>query len=125
MTYMAIIIVIDDQDDVRKIVRCQLASAGYDVLEAANGCEGLALCRKHKPALVVSDIFMPVKDGIETIRELRREQPAVKIIAMSGCDPFRRAHYLDAAKKLGADAALGKPWRAAELLATVALLLAS
>src|SRR5579863_218608 len=120
---MAVIVVIDDHGAIRKAVARQLASAGHEALEASDGVEGLAVCRAHKPALVVCDIFMPGMEGIETIREIRRELPGTKIIAMSGSDPYQRAHYLKAAQEFGADAVLTKPWRAAELLDTVTRLL--
>src|SRR5215469_7038458 len=101
---MAIIVVVDDQSEIRKAVARQLASAGHEVHEAADGAEGLALRRRHKPALVICDIFMPGMEGIETIRAIRREEPAVKIIAMSGSEPSQQTHYLKAAQELGADA---------------------
>lgn len=120
---MAIIVVVDDHSEIRKAVARQLASAGHEVHEAADGAEGLAHCRKHKPALVICDIFMPGMEGIETIRAIRREQSAVKIIAMSGSEPAQQAHYLKAAQEFGANAVLAKPWRVADLLALVNRLL--
>lgn len=120
---MAVILVIDDNDTVRKTLRRQLLSAGYEVIEAADGAQGLALCHAHRPALVISDIFMPEADGIETITAIRREHPGIKIIAVSGSEAQQRTLYLGAAQKLGADAVLGKPWRAAELKETVQRLL--
>lgn len=120
---MAAILVIDDNDSIRRILCRQLVSAGHDVTEAADGEAGLALCRAHRPDLVICDIFMPEKEGIETIATIRRERPAIKLIAMSGSDVRRRALYLGAAQTLGADAIMEKPWRAAELKALVARLL--
>lgn len=120
---MALVVVIDDHAAFRRTVRRQLATAGHETHEAENGIKGLALCRARKPALVMCDIFMPGMEGIETIREIRRESPGTKIIAISGSDPHQRAHYLKAAQELGADAVLAKPWRVAELLATVDRLL--
>lgn len=120
---MAIIVVVDDHREIRKAIARQLGSAGHEIQEAADGAEGLALSRRHKPALVICDIFMPGMEGIETIRAIRGEQPAVKIIAMSGSDPSQQAHYLKAAQELGADAVLAKPWRAADFLALVKRLL--
>jgi CheY-like chemotaxis protein len=120
---MAVVVVIDDHGEIRKAIGRQLASAGHEVFEGADGIKGVALCRAHKPALVVCDIFMPGMEGIETIRTIRREHPTIKIIAMSGSDPYQRTHYLKAAQELGADAVLAKPWRATELLGTVDRLL--
>ena len=122
---MALVVVIDDHGEIRKALGRQLASAGHEVLEAADGVEGLARCRERKPALVVCDIFMPGMEGIETIRGIRRELAGTKIIAMSGSDAYQRTHYLKVAQELGADAVLAKPWRAAELLDTVDRLLSA
>lgn len=120
---MAVIVVIDDHAALRTAMRRQLAHAGHTVFEAADGAEGVALCGTTQPDMIVCDIFMPVMEGIETIREIRRKQPGVKIIAMSGSDLRYGAHHLDAAQKLGADATLAKPWRADELLEVVERLL--
>ncbi len=120
---MAVIVVIDDHAALRTAMRRQLAGAGHTVFEAANGAEGLALCDTHQPALVICDIFMPVMEGIETIREVRLKYPGVKIIAMSGSDLRYGAHHLNAAQKLGADTTLAKPWRADELIEVVERLL--
>jgi CheY-like chemotaxis protein len=120
---MAAIVVIDDHAELRTALRRQLAAAGHSVFEAANGVEGLASCKTHQPGLVICDIFMPVMEGIETIREVRRQHPGVKIIAMSGSDLRYGGHHLNAAQKLGADATLAKPWRADELIEMVARLL--
>jgi CheY-like chemotaxis protein len=122
---MAVVVVIDDHGEIRKAMSRQLASAGHEVLEAADGAEGLARCRECKPALVLCDIFMPGMEGIETIRGIRRELAGTKIIAMSGSDPYQRTHYLKVAQEFGADAVLAKPWRATELLGTVDRLLSA
>jgi CheY-like chemotaxis protein len=122
---MAVVVVIDDHDGIRKAMGRQLASAGHEVIEAADGVEGLARCRERMPALVVCDIFMPGMEGIETIRGIRRELAGTKIIAMSGSDPYQRAHYLKVAQEFGADAVLVKPWREAELLGTIDRLLSA
>jgi CheY-like chemotaxis protein len=120
---MAVILVIDDTAALRATWQCQLVDAGHSVIEAANGAEGLASCAIHKPGLVICDLFMPVMEGIETIREICRLHPRVKIIAMSGNDPRYGARNLNAAQKLGADATLTKPWRVGELIEMVGRLL--
>lgn len=114
---MAIILVIDDQESVRRTVTRILISAGHEVIEAEDGKAGIALWQKHGPALVVTDIFMPNKEGIETIRELRKSRASAKILAISG------GPYLAIAQELGADAVLKKPFRAEALLATIATLI--
>ncbi len=114
---MAQILVIDDEPQVRRLLQTILERAGHDVFEAADGMEGLMTARARQPDLVVTDILMPNKEGIETIRELRREVPALPILVISG-DPGS-ALYLEMAKLLGAHAALTKPFRATELLRAV------
>ena len=116
---MTTILVIEDDAAFRRMVVRVLAGAGHEVSEASDGREGLALFRAHHPALVITDILMPEREGIETIRQLRREAESVAIIAISGggAPPYLR--YLDFASKLGADATLAKPFYPAELIETV------
>jgi DNA-binding response OmpR family regulator len=121
---LATILVIDDDQNVRVTLRRILASAGHDVHEAGDGDSGLALCSEIAPALVITDILMPEKEGIETIRELKRAHPSVRIIAISGGGRSGIMDFLDMARQLGADDALQKPFRRAELLAVVDRLLA-
>jgi CheY-like chemotaxis protein len=81
---MARILVIDDERIIRTIVKHALEEDGHEVIEAGDGEEGIQLYRKNPTDLVVTDIIMPRKEGIETIKELRRNYPDIKIIAMSG-----------------------------------------
>jgi len=118
---MADILVIDDHAGDRYIVAEALMGAGHQIRQANNGIEGLALCRKHLPALVVTDIVMAAKDGIETIRELRQLAPNIPILAVSGSK--HADLYLNAVSLLGADAALAKPFSFDELVRAVADLL--
>jgi DNA-binding response OmpR family regulator len=118
---MAIILVIDDERPMRHLMARVLQRAGHTVEEAADGRTGLALFREHHPALVITDIIMPETEGIEIIRELRREDPGVPIIAVSGSNPI----YLGFATRLGAAAGLRKPFSVDELLTTVSALLQS
>ena len=118
---MADILVIDDHAGDRYIVAEALMGAGHQIRQANNGIEGLALCRKHLPALVVTDIVMAAKDGIETIRELRQMAPKIPILAVSGTE--HAALYLNAVTLLGADAVLAKPFRLDELVRAVTGLL--
>lgn len=99
-----------------------LTRAGHQIRQAADGVEGVAAFRDQRPALVITDIFMPEKEGIEIIRELRHEAPNQAILAVSGSGE-RGDFYLHAATVLGADASLAKPFRAAELLTVVSGLL--
>jgi DNA-binding response OmpR family regulator len=119
------ILLIDDDSEVRLFLRIALEREGYQVLEADNGRDGVDLFRSAPVDLVVADIFMPEKEGIETIRELRLEFPEVKILAVSGgipgCDPD---HYLKMAQKLGANSSLAKPFDQKRFLESVCELLA-
>ena len=114
------ILVIDDERSVRRMVAKMLAADGHEVIAAADGVEGLAVFRRERPAVVVTDIIMPNQEGMETIMALRHEDPRVRIIAMSGSGtPDGELNYLRMAKLLGADASLEKPFRAEELRAVV------
>jgi twitching motility two-component system response regulator PilH len=109
------ILVIDDNLKARWIIVEILKDAGYTTREAIDGQEGLKLLQTHRPAVVITDIFMPEMDGLEIIRELRRDPCRVAIIAISGGGP----NYLDAAKKFGADVILAKPFSPPELIAAI------
>jgi CheY-like chemotaxis protein len=124
MLQMAYVLVIDDEPVTRMIVCALLESAGHTVGEAANGDAGLAIFYTNSPDLVITDILMPGKDGIETIRELRRTNPEVKIIALSGDVRFDGPSILKAAHLLGADQVIEKPFRNDELLRMVEQVLA-
>jgi CheY-like chemotaxis protein len=121
---MSLILVIDDAATVRQLVGRILVGANYSVLEAQDGDVGVALFQQHRPLLVITDLFMPNKEGIETIQEIRRLSPGTKIIAMSASTSATGKLYLGAAKKLGADAILAKPFESAELLEVVDRLIA-
>ena len=114
-----LILVIDDDDQFRGMLRETLEHAGYEVMDAPNGKEGIRVYRENPADLVITDIIMPEKEGIETIRELKREFPDVKIIAMSGGARNGPAGYLKMAKMLGAQRTLTKPLEREELLETV------
>ncbi|MGH7275820.1 MAG: response regulator [Candidatus Rokuibacteriota bacterium] len=122
---MARILVADDREDIREMLRAMLSMAGYDVLVAPDGESALTLMRARPVDLIITDIFMPGKEGIETIIELRRDFPSVKIVAMSGGGQLGGLHYLDDAVKLGAVRSILKPFRVEEILAVVREALAS
>jgi two-component system, cell cycle sensor histidine kinase and response regulator CckA len=117
----ATILVVDDEPGVRKLLRNVLTGASYQVLEADNGREAERQAENSEIDLVIMDLAMPVQDGIETIRTLRRLRPRLKIIAMSGvfAGPLLRA-----AEILGAQASLAKPIRPDELLEAVGRVMA-
>jgi len=113
------ILIIDDNDQLRSLLREILELGNYVVTEAPNGDIGARLFRQQPADLVITDIFMPEKEGLETIRELRRDFPDVKIIAISGGGSRGALGYLPTAKKLGAHRTFIKPFEMLELLAAV------
>jgi DNA-binding response OmpR family regulator len=117
------ILLIDDDDLVRTTIQSILESAGYEVIQAADGEQGVDVYRTHAPDLVITDILMPNKEGIETIRDLKRCDPAPRVIAISGGDRNGNVQFLQMAEKLGADRILAKPFRKAALLEMVDALL--
>jgi DNA-binding response OmpR family regulator len=116
---MARIILIDDDDDVRRPIRRFLERAGHQVLEASDGEAGLNLLAQSGVDLVITDIFMPGQDGIVTVRRIRKEFPQVKVIAVSGGDRSGRLDLRRDAELLGADKSLKKPFNLADLLEAV------
>lgn len=121
---MPAILVIDDDEQARRVVREALVRAGYDVLEAVDGEEGSRIVREARPALVITDLLMPNKEGLETIQELRRDNRALPIIAMSGGGQrVGPESILQLASMLGADHVLQKPFALRDLTDAVARLL--
>jgi DNA-binding response OmpR family regulator len=118
------ILVVDDDWQMREMMHQALARAGYDVVEAANGKIGMNIQRKNPADLVITDLIMPEKEGIETIRELRKDFPGLKIIAISGGGRAGADGYLSVAKTIGADRTLSKPFDLKQILDTVEELLA-
>src|SRR5580704_16236460 len=118
---MADILIIDDEPEMRFVLTHILQGAGHSVREAQDGREAIDEFRRKRPALIISDILMPNVEGIETISTLRREEPSIPIIAISGgVAPL----YLQAAAKLGATASLEKPFSVDALRSLVEKLLA-
>ena len=116
---MARILIIDDESQIRSMLRLMLERVGYEVMEADDGMEGIRQYRDNPADLIITDLIMPNKDGIGMIIELKKEFPAVKIIAMSGGGVNRPEGYLDGAKKLGATRTLTKPIDRDEMLSAV------
>jgi CheY-like chemotaxis protein len=114
---MPSILVVDDEEQVRQLIRATFEGAGYRVVEASNGKEALNQYRLAPTDLVVTDILMPDEDGLECISMLRRESPNVKIIAITGgSDLIGVLGFLDVAKMLGAHRTLQKPFEMKALL---------
>ncbi|MES1194663.1 MAG: response regulator, partial [Opitutus sp.] len=117
------ILLIDDDDAVRTMLRITLAEFGHTVTEARNGIEGLAIFPATGVDLVITDIVMPGKEGIEVIQELRLLHPQLKIIAISGGGRVGPSDYLRIALFLGAARVLAKPFSNQELLLMIEELL--
>jgi len=114
---MPSVLVVDDEDQIRQLIRETLEQAGYDVQEASNGKQGLEQYRSKPADLVIMDILMPDQDGLESIMTLRREFPASRVIAITGgSDMIGILNFLDVAKMLGARRTLQKPFDMQTLL---------
>jgi len=121
---MALILVIDDEEGMRALLRGLLEKEGHKVLEAPDGMAGIRLYQENRPDLVITDIFMPEKEGTQTILELRKNNPNVKIIAISGGELAARIDVLGTAKIFGALRVLTKPFRLEDMRQAVKELLA-
>lgn len=115
---MAKILLIDDDELLRQVLGKALVQAGHEVVEAQDGGQGQELARTVAPDLVITDLIMPGQEGVETIVALRRERPALPIIAMSGGAAHTKL-YLDIAGKIGARRVLAKPFTPTVLMQTV------
>ncbi len=115
---MTKILVAEDDEDLRETLQAVLEEEGYEVVTASNGKKAEELCREERPDLVITDIIMPEKDGLETIADLQRNFPDLKIIAITGAGSGRGKgfNYLECAELLGARRVLGKPFGRSDLL---------
>jgi len=113
------VLVIEDNEDFRKLTLAWFQKYGIEVEGATNGAQGLAAQRARPADVVITDIFMPEMEGIETIDDIRREFPEAKIIAMSGREPLRNFDAFRVARQVGADRTFNKPFRFEELIAAV------
>jgi DNA-binding NtrC family response regulator len=118
------ILLVDDEEAIRKMVRAVLGTELYEYGEAVNGLEAQELLEKQHFDLIITDVIMPDCDGIELVMAIRRKQPDIKVIVMSGGGRVRAGHYLDLAGKLGAAKVFEKPFDTAVLRQTVKELLA-
>ena len=114
------ILVVDDNQDILSFMQVALEKAGYEVQTAPEGAKALALQAKRRADLLITDIFMPVQDGIETLQECKTRFPQTRIIVMSaGGGTGGKLDYLPAAVLIGANATLRKPFNVDQLLDTV------
>ena len=117
---MARIIVIDDDASLRLTIRRALEKEGHEVLEADEGARGLALLAEAPADLLITDVFMPGQDGIVTLLQIRKQQPGLKVIVMSGGGLDGRLDLLEDAKVLGAARTLRKPFGVQDIRRVVA-----
>jgi len=117
------ILIIDDDDQFRTMLRKLIERSGYEVIDASSGKEGIKLYRENPADLIITDLIMPDKDGIETIQELKQIFPDVKIIAISGGGRLGANDYLNVAQILGAKRTMTKPINLPELLNAIEELL--
>jgi DNA-binding response OmpR family regulator len=120
---MSRILLIDDDDSLRAMLRDSLVHYGFTVTEARDGREGLDLLDRGGIDLVITDIVMPVKEGLEVLMELRRRQPPVKIIAISGGGRSSAMDLLQTAALMGASKVIHKPFSHDELIIAICELL--
>ncbi|HDJ33104.1 MAG TPA: response regulator [Bacteroidetes bacterium] len=116
---MAKILVIDDEPYILLMIKKMLEQAGHGVDLASNGKEGLELLLARPFDLLITDIVMPEKEGLETIREVRKKYPDLKIIAISGGGRLDSSEYLEPARYFGAEKIIKKPFQKGELLNAV------
>lgn len=113
------VLVVDDDPGIIEFVREALSPHGFDVRSADSGEQGLRMAVRDAVDVIIMDILMPGKDGLETIMDLRRRQNPAKVIAMSGGGSFHLANALTWAERMGAQRTLRKPFTPQELLVAV------
>jgi CheY-like chemotaxis protein len=113
------VLLTDDDDMVREMLADAMSTAGLDVIEARNGIECLEKLRANAVDVIVIDIIMPEKEGIETIMDIRAEYPHQKIIAISGGGRTRNDDFLTLAQKIGANATFRKPFDPALIVSQI------
>ncbi len=112
---LALVLIIDDDESMRRMIRRILEPTAHDVIEAPEGRIGVQLFADRRPDIIITDIIMPGKEGIETILDIRKSDPTIGIIAISGGGIDIGRNYLGLAGRIGASAVLAKPFRACEL----------
>ena len=118
------VLVMDDDESIRDLLIFALEDEGFKVFCASDGLEGMALFKKHTVNLVITDIIMPGKEGIEIVQEIKQEYPEIKLIVMSGLDGNDENDYLKYASIFGADRTFRKPFDILEFMNSVRELLA-
>ena len=118
------VLIIDDEPYILLMLKKMLEKAGYEVDLASNGQQGMELFEKDKADLVITDIIMPDKEGLEIILEMKKRRPDLKIIAISGGGRISPESYLECATHFGASRVFQKPFKQKELVSAVNELIA-
>src|SRR5918998_4670393 len=113
------ILIVDDDASIRRTLHLLLSRAGYEVIQASDGSEAVRLWREHGGDLVITDLHMPEKDGIQTIVELLTHTPGIRIIAMSGGGQTKRLNLLGNMSLLGTILTVEKPFTLDEMISAV------
>jgi DNA-binding response OmpR family regulator len=113
---MACILIVEDDKDLREMLKTSLVKRKYMVLEASNGKEALIRFKPSITDLLITDLIMPDEDGLKVIMKIKSIKPSVKIIAISGGGKAGPGNYLNLAKALGADEIFPKPFSLSDLL---------
>jgi CheY-like chemotaxis protein len=113
------VLIVDDSAGLREIMRIGLQARGYEVAQAADGREALKLQRERPADVIVTDLFMPEMDGIETLEVVKHEFPDTPVVAMSGVPTRTGTDFLEIAHELGAALVLRKPFTIPDLVAAV------
>lgn len=116
---MGKILIIDDEPYILLMLKKMLERAGYEVDLASNGKQGMELFEKEHADLVITDIIMPDKEGLEIILEMKKQRPDLKIIAISGGGRISPESYLECATHFGATRVFQKPFKQKELVSAV------
>ena len=117
------ILLVDDEQLIREGLQRILELKGYEVTIAKDGKEAIEALGKYKPDMIITDIIMPERDGIEVILFARKQHPDVKIVAISGGGRINAQDHLEIAKQLGVNNTLTKPFSSDELIVTIETLL--
>lgn len=117
------ILIIDDEVDILFMLRKMMERAGFIVTLASNGREGMERFYEDPPDMVITDIIMPEKEGLEIIREMKKKQPALKVIAISGGGRISADSYLETASYFGANRIFQKPFTQSEIISAAKTLL--
>lgn len=123
MTKLKRILVIDDEPTALDLLRRILEMKGYEVAVAKNGQEGVELFQQYPCDLVITDMVMPIKDGLQTILDLRLEAPQLPVIAISGGGTISKERYLAVAGYLDRVITIAKPFAIEQIIAAVEKLL--